>query len=604
MIQSYPSPRDEESFYSLNAKYFYNLRGVPIGKLYLEIFGERNVKASVDFATHLRSYCRALSHLLNFTPIDVIDKLTLFPFYRAFLVKSKVGAIVKAMIDGNADTIHTRIGINASLTRRSRYPKYCPICANNDIELNNETYWRLSHQIPDANVCVSHRCFLLTYKPNLNKLSKLIFLYPNRNQLEFSSIQYPKTDINLKISQFFLDIHKGRRIFSIEDTNYLTSLEQYGLCEGTKVYTKRLITAFRDYYSDEALNEILPEKIKGLKWLRDIVKRPIHYFHPLRHALLNIFIESCSKISISEKNVFGPGPWMCYNKASEHFLTKVVTDLKCYHDKKADRVIGILRCDCGMTYTKSFIKQISGTNKEFIRIKNRGKIWEEKLDSILTKGFSLREIARQLGTDAKTIKLYINVNADHTDKCGDLGNELVEYQKRWLKLLSNYPQNKILQARRAEPKIYAWLYRNAREWLLLTNQSNVVRSTTTQLRLDWEELDKELNTKVIDAINLLEERNYKGRISKTLIANIIKDEKYILNKNSVNIPLTMKTLKEKTETVQSFQSRRIHRTIKNLKANNESIKTWLVMKQAGIKHQLYLFAEEEIEKALKNRIPK
>ena len=599
MIHSYPIGRHDESFHSLNARYFYSLRPTSIRTAYKELFGTSNLKPSIDFACHLETYCANLSHLLLLTPTLVIDKYTLLRFYRHFFVDGKEEPIIKSMLNGSANTIHTRAGINASVLSRYSYPRYCPECALSDFENYKETYWRLSHQIPDVNICLEHGCLLHRFMPSLNQLSQRLFLYPYRNQLNLNVTKCPDSSIQYTISNFLLDIFEGKRQFQIADLKYHEKIIAAGFDRGNFIDQAKLQSSFINFFGQKKINEILPTQIQNLSWLADIIRRPTHFFHPLRHALVTLYTESLpDNRDLKINHPFGTSPWICYNKASDHYLKKVVPDVACHIDHKTNRLIGVFSCSCGMIYTKSFLKSKNGSNKEFTRIKEWGETWNIKLASLATEKLSFREIGRRLGTDAKTIVNFLTKKEKL--KTTAVSDSTSVNRKAWTKLLSEFSDNKVSNARKKEPKLYAWLYRNDQQWLLTINKLTESKTVRNQLRLNWEELDNTILSKVINTITQLKSQNFKRRITKTLVAKIIKCEKYILNNNAAHLPLTMELLEQQTESIKDCQVRRVKKVITEMLSNNEKIVPWKVMKKAGLKKAEVKLVNNEIQKSFRS----
>lgn len=70
----------------------------------------------------------------------------------------------------------------------------------------------------------------------------------------------------------------------------------------------------------------------------------------------------------------------------------------------------------------------------------------------------------------------------------DLKNEK---EIEWINLLSKYPSFAITLLRKEAPALYAWHYRNNKDWLE-EHSSKIVVKATSNNRVDWEKRDLEV----------------------------------------------------------------------------------------------------------------
>lgn len=103
---------------------------------------------------------------------------------------------------------------------------------------------------------------------------------------------------------------------------------------------------------------------------------------------------------------FGYGPWPCLNKASDHYLQSVVTDMKVTYGADVKKPIGTFKCSCGFVYARSGPDVTEHARYTVGRIKAFGPVWESRLKELAEEKLTLRETARLLGVDPNTVKKY------------------------------------------------------------------------------------------------------------------------------------------------------------------------------------------------------
>lgn len=601
MLSYFPTPRPDECLYSIIARFAdHTLNNNPkvINRI---LFGNEYVKATIDFPGHLSSFHETVESVFPYSITDIIEYFTLYLFYLPFLKLTKRKMVFDSMLSLDASTIHTRVGINASSMRRSRFPYYCPICVIEDIETFGETYFRRSHQIPDMKICLKHKCYLIEIRPRPDQLNSSLYISPRFTNNK--SAHEVDNKLLLDVATIFENIHCGKKEIDINNLDYRNKkcIEQY--LKGKILNRQKLVDDFQRYFSSAGLKILLGKDSNNLSWVPDIIHRPEHVFHPIKHVLVKMFVDSSPMLFVpKQSHPFGNGPWKCINKASTHFLKEVITNMTYHIDSKSKRVIGIFTCSCGMVYTKSFLTLKNGQFKEFIRIKEWGKVWNENLQIEITSGKGLREIARTMGADPRVIKGFME-----SPSVDDLSNQLQpshsdEYKRIWIELLEKYPDCKILNARKEAPIIYAWLYRNAYQWLMDTNQKHLVNTKNVQLKLNWEKLDGEILVQLETTLDSLKSSNYPAQLTRTFLAKSINQDQYLLGKSILKLPKSNLFLNNSVETIEDYQKRRVSNVIRGFIDNGNLVAKWKIMRKAGLKTPLSQSLETIINEAVQSQV--
>lgn len=594
MIKSFIKEFPEEVFYSIIARYYKHTLSFSPKRFSQQLFNSSLGAATIDLPSHLESFHSNTILVFPYTPDDIIEKFTLYPFYFPFLKIAKRTRIISSMKGNEGNTIHTRLGINASMIATYRYPRYCPACIEESIL---EPYWERLAQT-DLIICPKHNCFIHSYRPSAAELNRSLFISAPKDLHIHNPPVFNHDKKLYALAKIYQKILLKEYDFDINQINYLEKIREGGYIKQSNLDVQKITIAFKRFHSQEFLTRLFP----GLKedvmcqWLPDIIKRPFHIFHPLRHILVNEFVKSIEVTPKMSNRPFGPGPWPCINKASNHLNENVINTLDYHIDLKTKRLIGVLSCVCGMVYTKSVLTK-NGKSIEFIRVKEWGRVWTKKLKEELQTGKSFRTIAALLGTDAKTVSRFSNefsqpiakkVHSKESKKC-------LAYRNRWEKLLNKFSFQRVYNARLIAPKIYSWLYRNDNLWLLTVNKLHSQGSGQAQLKLDWEQLDKDLIIKLSVSLKKLKQEGFKGRISKTLLAKIINHEKYLLGKNVRMLPLSRKYLDKVCESREEYQIKRIKLVKKELDDKLEIALEWKIMRRAGLRKELSPAVKEEIK---------
>lgn len=560
---------------------FYNN---PIG-LSRCLFGNSHLRATIDLNSHLKVFLERTSSYLILSESQFINDYTLYPFYRAFLDENERVKILNSMLSSSGQDIHTRVGINASRLKRGRVPKYCVLCYLEDVEKFGEAFWHRMHQIPGLDVCCAHNVSLETYQPKLNQLGHGYYL-PPPDKLDSKVIRTNNCDTLLYISKKGADILLNKS-FDLNKVNYYDHVISLGYYKGKQIDQSDILNKFKSFYGSKTLTRLSHHIGNELGWINEIIRRPSHIFNPIRHILFSKFCDELPLKLYPDSNPFKKGPWICYNKASDHYLKEVVNNLKIHTDNKSKRQIGVFTCDCGMVYSMSFIKTHNGSFKKYVRIKSFGEKWTLRLQTEVLSGKSLREIARILGTDAKTVAQKSKTLASKERSQIATRQNLKDQKKQWSNFFKKDGSKTIKEAREKMPAIYSLLYRHAKEWLLAFNASRrKTQSNQGILRLDWDDCDQVILAKLQDAITLLHKSGFKGRLTKSLLAKVVGHESQLMNSNINKLPRSSDFLYQKIESKDEFQKRRIRIAINELKQNNKPVKRWTVIKQSRLRSSL------------------
>lgn len=147
------------------------------------------------------------------------------------------------------------------------------------------------------------------------------------------------------------------------------------------------------------------------------------------------------QLSLHDKSPFGAKPYICLNKASNHFGKPVVEEIEITYCNKTKLLIGTFKCSCGFHYSR---RETDDTYK-IRRIKQFGEIWVERCKYLINdRKYSYRAAARELNVDTNTIIKYSNIRFQvgklnfHSDVDKTI-SKMETNKKNWLKLIAENP---------------------------------------------------------------------------------------------------------------------------------------------------------------------
>lgn len=471
-------------------------------------------------------------------------------------------------------------------------------------------FWHRLHQLPGQLVCLKHGLWLEDSDVPIHHSNKHSFILPTSSNCDLS-IENPVDESVLIQYEKFLEqagilLRGGFKHISF---SYLTDFYHKHLIENGfatlsgQVYQKKLLDAFRVYYSEQFIENINVGVKSTELWLSSITRKHRKSFHPYYHILLINFlglsINDVFQETPLEVEPFGKPKWPCLNVVCPNYRKDVIQEISIRGCEKTKQPIGKFSCNqCGFAYTRKGMEKTVEDRFRYTRIMDFGFLWKKELSALLHKRLSYREIARRLHADPNTVIKYAKAEADES-KSKDVHNsnriELVERNRQiWLQLQQDHPNLSKTELRAKSPSTYAYLYRNDSEWLS-NNSPTLRKSKFKNKRVDWEKRDQEILDKVTKAMRELRDRNGKPkRITVKSIADAIGD-RALLEKHLDKMPSTRAFINEVWESDREFRLRRVEHVIKRMSEAGEVIKTWKVLRDAGIKSKFANEVRQSIE---------
>ncbi len=365
MLSYFPAVYPDELLYSVLARY-HRHTGLP-GSMHTTstLFGKQHVIATIDLQGHLQKLADRIPSERGMTVDRLIDTLTLFPYVTAFEPPSVQAMVRQAMMRGNVENLHVRLGLTASRIGSNTRLRFCSQCTQAMIASHGELYWRRDHQLPSVLVCPEHGCSLLESNVSFVQHSRYEFIaathencppharpvIPVADQTTLSHLQSLA-----RLSAELLRNPPIPQTFAGWTAFYRGRMIEIGLtlADG-RIDQQRFSQEFRNYYGRTL--EILPGVLQGNEfsgnWLKAMVRKHRKANHPLYHLLVRNFLAQRDLVQRDRPvSLFGTGPWECLNPLAEHRATSPIKDV--VQHSNHGKITGVFTCTCGYVYTRSF----------------------------------------------------------------------------------------------------------------------------------------------------------------------------------------------------------------------------------------------------------
>lgn len=560
----------------------------------------------------------------RYTSESLIWNNTTYPYYHSFLHSSRQIEVQESIKYDGGSKIYLLLGNIAGAVCKKDGIYYCSECVEEDIEKVGECYIHREHQLEGVLVCPHHERPLSRYCRDRCNTSRVEYirldsrLVHAEDEMQIDEEVIPQLIQLSKMAYALLNIGESTSCKDKLQQKYREILGNKGLLTvNGQVRQRELYDAVELFYSPKILQLLQSELdvYDEYNWLKVLTRNSSRVVHPIRHLLLINFLGIDIRELLQCKNKiyqpFGEGPWPCLNKAATHYLEDVVEDIQITADYKTREPIGTFRCSCGFVYSRKGPDKNECSRYKIGRKKVFGEEWEGKLHRYLQKeGFGLRELAREMDCDPKTILKYDQLfkTYRYTTKDKDVVGEKEiattvseqvcqisidkQYENELREMVEQHPELSRTQIRKQMPKQYIALYRVDKQ-LLGEILPPAQLSKGGKERVDWAVRDETILHQIKKVYEEIKQRKPLIRITLNNLAKPVGLENNLL-KWIDKLPKTKIFLEEVLETVEEFQIKRCRAIIDEAEEKGEDIRAWQVQRRAGIRTKKF----KEIAKSL------
>ena len=580
----------DESLFSLISRYHRLSGNLDDRATLTELFG----KHTLIITSHLPSLIDIfVGNLPAGSKVDsqtVIDRYTVFPYYRPFLSERQHSQAIALMKGTTAIGLKTMMGLVPSQTRSSNNSyRYCDQCAARDEELYGQSYWHRAHQLPMVWICHEHGDPLYELDPSWVSLNRhRLFLPTDAKVIDCSK----RIDIEARHCRLVNDI----AILSEEVLNaqygpicrkklrvaYLQLARKLGLVTGNgrlriQELTAWIKTKMLDLPDLNEFQFLRPNYSGAYDWATSLLRKARKSTHPLKHLFL-IHSLGGNLDTIADVNVDAPR-----SKTSTKIIaTPPANEL----EQKLRKLLienkkSLRQCSQILKISVTTLR-VEATRLK-INVATRPKILNESqlitLRAALLSTASLKSISQIHLISVVSLYRILRMDPEIAQARDKLIFELERCKRR-----ENFLVGNKAQFGRSLPD-YAWLYRNDRDWLTQVIKSASPKVVIPKPRINWESRD----AKFVEKVQKYSEQLYAApkpvHVTKAALGRKLQALSMV-EKHLAKLPLTSNALNEVIETREQFQCRRLRWAAQHILVDQHSVPKWLLLRVAGLRSDI------------------
>lgn len=254
-----PKPYPDELLYSWFARYYVRSGYISYRFVAEDLYVNPCTKPNPEFWNKLTN--DAMVGINRYMSLeDVIMNHTMFSQNARFLPKERQGKAFDLLLKMDKE-YNNALYIKRGHGMKSRWLRYCPICAKEDRTTIGETYWKRQHQLIGVDICTKHNCRLvnsnveISSKPSPSLISAELEV-PYEEEPDFNV-----TELECKVAKYIVDVfHKPIDFQNEVDVGkYLHSAMEYTKYVTERGLKRKMIEIHKDfveYYKDLPNNPI------------------------------------------------------------------------------------------------------------------------------------------------------------------------------------------------------------------------------------------------------------------------------------------------------------------------------------------------------------
>ena len=595
----FPTPYPDEILYSVLCRYHLRCGNPSAPQTNIELWGKRYGK-TLFLPDGIAHFTRKIPESSGITAEQIISENTILPWLKPFMSDVRGKQLIDALTNGSRK-IYNMTGFARSNAFSIPYLRYCPQCADEDMEKYAETYWHRVHQLPDIIVCPKHQTVLIDSQYRTNELKHGFYnaFSATRNiEQVFGDADLSKGAALASDAAWILQ--NGMNLGGLEHTKELYDgwlpSKGYSLLNGTTA-AKKLGTDIVSFYGCKILEPFGAYNSGVCSWLRTLLQTKETNCRPILHLLLMRFIAGSAEAFFAggytvpaKHQPFGEPPYPCRNVVCEHHLCDVIGDIEIINVKGNYRAT--FSCPyCGFTYRRKKPlpkeEQYSGQ----IDVYDYGHLWHEALKNMLEAQTPIRRIGMALKCDTRTVvKLGIDLGffppekhpkhrpyLAHSKSKTNFDEQREHYRRRWLDAIAANPMISRKELRLMDSKADQWLHIHDAVWV----DENSPLSKNKMPK--WAHKDDEYAERIENAVKLIRDSPGKPkRISISALGKQANIPKLYRILASGRLPKTEAIIEAHAETLEQWQHRKICWAIRQMRENGVVITVYKVRSRATI----------------------
>ena len=293
MISNFPMPYPDELIYSVIARYAVHNGILSPKYLTEELFNSRNLTPTYDLPSHLDRLAGYLPG--HYDALILISQHTLLPIYQPFQPDTVMRYAVQALRNEQYQSLHTKLGKNASRIKAVSFFRFCPHCWQEQMEQYGEVYWKRSWQITGYEYCTGHQQPLFISSIPCNGIDRK-FYFAHLNALkESSQLVFNPQDVNhhIELAGLIEELLAHSTPFNVQDFStvsdaYFLILKDRELLSGRKnINYEKVRQLVIEYWGESFLQYYhLGDLLSENCWLKNICRKHRKAFSYLEHLIV------------------------------------------------------------------------------------------------------------------------------------------------------------------------------------------------------------------------------------------------------------------------------------------------------------------------------
>ncbi len=412
---------------------------------------------------------------------SIIFRHTIFPLFMPFQSQPRIQAVMPMLKGDNLGSIKYRLGLITGRFGAEHALKACSCCIETDINCRGVAYWHLSHQFPGVLICPVHNVWLQESALNRRWAGRFQLALPAQAALIPQPAQYldPITlDAVTQLADSVLDLASlGPSKFF--NPLLVRSVYRNALCNlGYRSPTSPQAAASFAQHSSilqpfHPLTALPTTAEKASAYLQQLMRNPRGHSHPLKHLVMITWL-----------------------------FRKVGAFVDAYDRFAASQDPGLSDAVQPRYTDQPVPKPAEAKKTKQLRPKTLKPAIRAQILRLLSKGTPKNTICNQFRITTSTINKLLRAEPQIKKSwaTAKLEMALLEHRGNWIALSQSSPSSNTSIIRSQNPKLYAWLYRNDKHWLLQQGSELPTGRIGNNSKINWGDRDIELEKTVLNAL--------------------------------------------------------------------------------------------------------
>lgn len=467
----------DESFFSLCCRQHRSLCYVDASSTTTWLFGAGCRVLPHDFPCYLDSLTQEAKECWG-GPLTIIQEHTIFPMFCPFQSEERVKAALEAMYSPRLDTIKYRLGLVTSRYGAEHPLKACPACIADDRAKYGVAYWHTSHQYPGVTLCPIHGDLIRICSAKRQWSGLTGWVLPSEDILEIFTAPELNQETELilkKLGETVLDLaNYGLSIYFNSDNVskvYKEALHQVSLTSAQRTKIEADLAEFALHLQPFLPLASLPTTPKAAAtFLAHMSRKPRSHYHPLKHLILITWLFGGLRPFQDAMNRLKP------RQINQAQLPPPISAGLVEPEKEGNAAMSL------------------SLNPKSLKPKKLIPALREKIRNSLLNGISKNSICDQHRISICTINRLLRAEPQIRSTWKEKQQLITKRKHRaaWSRATIASPNAGPKRIRSLLPKVYQWLYRNDRTWLIAKIKKMPCERQGNHADTDWDVRDREL----------------------------------------------------------------------------------------------------------------